>query len=543
MLHALDQPVNVLTTTIREQWADGLAGQGMDIVMGDARYASTLRSAGVDVARSVIIAVDEDTVAAEIASAVKNINPDVPLIVRATDQLWATFFERGFSKTRGLCVSDLSAISFAASALSEPILLTDHIHGHVFSLQNMTGVHSAGRTVAETQSDIRGGIFTVNEEIPVQDQVIAAGDRVLVGFALDHEPLASQRGSTFGRRLLRYLHSISPFQLLGLARDVWRNASSTMRAGAITISVLILGTSVAFFVRNENHSPFDAIFYAVATAAGVTVDPWVQHQNSGWKVFDMAVILLGALLLGVVFTMIAEYIISRRFLSIAGRMSTTVRNHVVVAGLGRVGSRVAKILLARGEEVVGIEMDPDCRDVGELGSLMPVLIGDASSHEVLARANMRQARSIIAATASDANNIRIALNAEQFNPRVLSVVRIFDVLLAKTLDQSYGIHMGISPADTSAPTFCLAAMCPHARIGIRTGDHLFGVFQVTVEPGDRFDGLRAVELGHQLLYPMLVSDDGATFDQPLPQRTIRAGETLVFSAEWAVVRELPGFTT
>ena len=87
-------------------------------------------------------------------------------------------------------------------------------------------------------------------------------------------------------------------------------------------------------------------------------------------------------------------------------------NHVVVCGLGRLGSLLARTLREAGYDVVGIESDPQspaiarCREAG-----IVVLVGDGTDPAVLRKARAQEARYLFAATGDDGRNSDIAIVA------------------------------------------------------------------------------------------------------------------------------------
>jgi len=88
----------------------------------------------------------------------------------------------------------------------------------------------------------------------------------------------------------------------------------------------------------------------------------------------------------------------------------TVRNHAIIAGLGRKGSSLARMFLADGIPVVVIDENRDnprirsCKDQGAL-----VLIGDATNPETLLHAGLHRATVLIADVGCDTDNARIAI--------------------------------------------------------------------------------------------------------------------------------------
>jgi hypothetical protein len=91
-----------------------------------------------------------------------------------------------------------------------------------------------------------------------------------------------------------------------------------------------------------------------------------------------------------------------------------VRSPVVICGLGYVGPVVCRYFLDRGEDVVIIEKDPknpkirECMDAGAM-----VIVGDATSGTILARARVMDAKVLFAVTGDDKRNQEIIVHAQE----------------------------------------------------------------------------------------------------------------------------------
>jgi hypothetical protein len=93
-----------------------------------------------------------------------------------------------------------------------------------------------------------------------------------------------------------------------------------------------------------------------------------------------------------------------------------VHDHVVVAGLGRKGARLAHALLSREERVVVIDTDSDNPEIDTLraaGAL--VVVGDARNRETQRRAGVERARCLAALCGADATNTEIAERARELS--------------------------------------------------------------------------------------------------------------------------------
>ncbi|MGI9385636.1 MAG: monovalent cation:proton antiporter-2 (CPA2) family protein [Methyloligellaceae bacterium] len=109
-------------------------------------------------------------------------------------------------------------------------------------------------------------------------------------------------------------------------------------------------------------------------------------------------------------------------------------DHVLIAGFGRVGQTVAKILSASGISYVALDLDTPriaaCRAKG-----MPVFFGDASQIEILNVAGASRARGAIITIDDPATAVRIVAALHEFSPDLPVFVRARDLLHGRRLEK------------------------------------------------------------------------------------------------------------
>jgi hypothetical protein len=89
-------------------------------------------------------------------------------------------------------------------------------------------------------------------------------------------------------------------------------------------------------------------------------------------------------------------------------------NHVVVCGLGRLGSLLARNLREAGYEVVGIEPDAQNGAIARCrGDGVVVLVGDGTDPAMLRKARAHRARYLFAVAGDDGKNSEIAIGARK----------------------------------------------------------------------------------------------------------------------------------
>ena len=104
--------------------------------------------------------------------------------------------------------------------------------------------------------------------------------------------------------------------------------------------------------------------------------------------------------------------------------------HVIVCGLDHLGLRTIDELRMRDEEVVGIGDSADVED-RLAGSGVRLVVGDLACH-VLSQADVETAGAIVLTGDDDLANVNAALAAVELNPRIRTVIRMFDQSSART---------------------------------------------------------------------------------------------------------------
>jgi len=194
-------------------------------------------------------------------------------------------------------------------------------------------------------------------------------------------------------------------------------------AAILVVSVLAIGT--AGYILLEQLTFVDALYTTIGMMA--TVGLLVQPLSPGGRLFSIFVMVfgIGSLLytLGVGMEFLIEghlnKAIWRRFMD---NRIAALRNHYIICGFGRVGSRIAEDFTAAGLAFVVIDDNEAnvqaCTQHGYLA-----LQGDASSDERLREAGIKHAKCLLVATDNDANNIYITLSARHLNAKIFIVAR------------------------------------------------------------------------------------------------------------------------
>ena len=175
-------------------------------------------------------------------------------------------------------------------------------------------------------------------------------------------------------------------------------------------------------------------------------------------------------------------------------LASLCRNHVVVAGAGRVGFQIVQELLELREQVVVIEKDdqaPLLFDLFKDG--IPVISGNARNTATLEEAGVKKAKAVIAATSDDLSNLDIGLTAREVNATARIVLRLFDETLASKVTGAFAMPT-ISTSQVAAPAFIAAATGRKVYQGFHLAGQYVHLTDMVVSPSGSLAGKTVGEI-------------------------------------------------
>jgi K+:H+ antiporter len=120
-----------------------------------------------------------------------------------------------------------------------------------------------------------------------------------------------------------------------------------------------------------------------------------------------------------------------------------LQDHVVIAGHGRVGSFVARLLWHLGQEFVVVDSNPERMEVArEVG--YPAIFGEAAAEPVLAAAGVKEARLVIVTVPDPAGARLVVERVQRINPDVHVVARAADTEHLEDLGR-LGVYEAVQP--------------------------------------------------------------------------------------------------
>jgi hypothetical protein len=204
--------------------------------------------------------------------------------------------------------------------------------------------------------------------------------------------------------------------------------------------------ATAFFRVAERLSWLDALYFVTVTVATVGYgDISLMHSDPVSKVAGIVLILASTFFIWMIFSLTVDRVVKRRAQLALGRRRYPDAGHVILCGLGRLGSFIADGLLRRGERVIIVERSEDAAAVEPFRRRgAEVYIGDARLPSVLHDVGVTRAKALYSVIDADYVNLEIGLNARSFAPGLRVVLRIFDEAMSRGLSEQLDIHLTFS---------------------------------------------------------------------------------------------------
>ncbi|HWZ64035.1 MAG TPA: cation:proton antiporter [Steroidobacteraceae bacterium] len=165
------------------------------------------------------------------------------------------------------------------------------------------------------------------------------------------------------------------------------------------------------------------------------------------------------------------------------------REHVILCGFGRVGQNVARVLESQGFEYIALDLDPArIRAARQAGD--PVIYGDSSDEELLARAGLVAASAVVISFSDPATSLGILHSVRRLRPEVPVLVRTADDARLKELQDAGATDVVPETFEASLTLVSHVLMLLHvpvARVVRTLGDiraNRYAVLRTIVGRGD-----------------------------------------------------------
>lgn len=224
----------------------------------------------------------------------------------------------------------------------------------------------------------------------------------------------------------------------------------------------VIALAVSLWLVTQIH-PLTAFYLTLLDLFAID-DPAIGAPL-GRQILQLLSGLVGLLMLPVLLAAVLEALGTFRTASALRKPPRGLGGHVVLLGLGKIGTRVLTRLRELHIPVVCVEADPEARGLAVARRLrVPVILGDVTQEGVLESAKIHRAHALLAVTSSDTTNLEAVLYARSVRPDLRVVLRLYDDDFATAVYRTLrAAHPGAltrsrSVSHLAAPAFAGAMM-------------------------------------------------------------------------------------
>ncbi|MEV4536958.1 NAD-binding protein [Asanoa sp. NPDC049518] len=467
--------VTVVVPPIRHPTAPDITKiRGIRVIRADRIDEATLRSAGLETAAGLALMQQDDVGNIHAALTAHEIASRVRIVLR----MFNTGLGYGVKRLLGDCevLSDaaMAAPTFVAAALGEVAPTNFHHYGRTLVVAHRAEVRPEHVVCGIADTSDPAHLIV----LPEPDQA----DLVLAE-ATGAQPATEVAANRIARarRFRRPLYGTGKALRSFFSRKI----------GVITAAVLGIALVFGFLLYRADGAahldPWQAVYTTLLTAlngAEVEVDKGIAVQ-----LMQIVLTVAGLALVPLITAAVVDAMVNARLALSAGRLAVPREGHVVVVGLGNVGTRVIRQLHNLGVEVVAIDKVPNARGAVVAKQLgIPVIIGDAALEETLVEASVSACRALVVVSTDDVTNLQAALNGRALQPDLRVVLRLFDGDLAQRIRSTFGIFRSHSVSYLAAPEFAAVLRKRQVVATVPVGRHALLVTIVVVAKGSALDG-------------------------------------------------------
>ncbi len=218
----------------------------------------------------------------------------------------------------------------------------------------------------------------------------------------------------------------------------------------LTLVIIILGTLGYMMV--EGWDIIDSLYMTVITLTTVGYGEVHEVSRVG-QLFTVVLILVGVSFFLYVAGSVVQFMVEGRIRIVLGRRNldkkiARLKNHYIVCGYGRIGRTLCNSLRKQLIDLIVVEKERELIPMMDEDKILYVS-GDAAREANLHKAGIERAKGLVAALATDTDNVFVVLTARQLNPDLFIFARASQNE-AKSKLQAAGANKVESPYDIGA---------------------------------------------------------------------------------------------
>jgi Trk K+ transport system NAD-binding subunit len=414
--------------------------------------------AGVRSASALALAWQDDVGNFHAGLRAQELNPALRLVLAVFNRRLGEHIRGFFPDCTVLSGSAMAAPSFVAAALGEPAPSHVRLSGRTLYVARREEV-DAGHVVCglDVPDDPAGTTRLLPPGAPSGGP--GSGLVLAVADGTPRDPLARRRHPLRGATEM-------------LLRLAWNKFGLVF---AVLLAVVVTGFLLLLVA---GHSISNSAYLAIMDITGSALTS--TSLSGEEKVSQILLTVDGMALIPLVTAII-----------VGARLTGSIRGaprpragHIIVVGLGNVGTRVVGELHDLGFDVACIDRNPDARGVPLARRLgVPLVIGEGYAEDTLRAAGLQTCAALVSVTSDDIVNLETALQARALREDLRLVLRLGDDDLAQRVQKTLGNIISRSVSYMAAPAFATAMLEHQVLRTIAVGRHVLLIADIRIEPG------------------------------------------------------------
>jgi len=306
-------------------------------------------------------------------------------------------------------------------------------------------------------------------------------------------------------------------------------------AAAVSFAISAFGT--AGYMIIEGWTFLDSLYMVALTLSTVGYSE-VHPISPPGRVFTIILIISCVSLVLYMAGIIVKFVVEGEIRSILGRRKldkniSKLKGHYIVCGYGRIGRILCKQLAEQTSDIVvmekSLELEPSM-----IEDKMLYILGDASDEAILLKAGIEKASHLIAALATDIDNVFLVLTARQLNPEINIMARAASNK-AKSKLYAAGANRVESPYDIGAVSMGMRLLRPNVSnfldIALTRRDKAIQIEEIAVAAKSSFTNIMLKDSGIRQKYNLIIiaikKSNGEMIFNPSFDTYMEDGDTVI----------------
>jgi voltage-gated potassium channel len=292
----------------------------------------------------------------------------------------------------------------------------------------------------------------------------------------------------------------------------------------------------------------DALYMTIITLTTTGYEE-VHPLDLHGRIFTIVLLTSGILVAAAALGAFTRFLVEGEIVNLMGRKRLMkeikkLKNHFIICGYGRIGKVIAVEFIEHGVPFVVVDSSFEkIEEVIKAGHL--AIHGSGVDDDVLISAGLKEARGLIAAVRSPADNVYIALTAKSLKPDVFVMGRADDDASEKKL-LAAGADQVVCPyaigGRRMANLILRPAVSEFVDLAVGRKSLALALEEVKVSEGSLLVGKTIIDSEVRNRYGIIIvaiaRPDGKMIFNPPPSSTISEGDVLVALGELENLRKL-----